>query len=152
MQRIRSINQRFPRYSKIVYGKKGFESIKFSNLKFDLNFILSILSNAPRLIEADKWAILMTVLRVFVEIKHCKISLSPLMGIIVDYLYNNGYHKEGRTIEEEMLKNKIRDKISNDMTISDFDHEFTSAINELLNLRTINMTDGNIQLLEEVTV
>lgn len=142
-----------PSYSKVVYTKNGYQSIKLSNLKFDFEFILSLLSNVPGLFLFDTWAIIMVVLTITVELRHCKVELSPLMGIIISYLYRNGYHKKkGRYIFIEDAKKEIqREYLEQDNLNISLD-QFDVCINNLADLKIIEIVGGEITLIEEIKI
>ena len=142
-----------PTYSWIGYGKKGYESIKLNNYKFDFDFIISVLSNVPGILILDKWAIVMVVLTIFSELRKCKVEMSQVMGVIVLFLHDNGYkRKQGKWINEAELKNKMLSEITEYIDENIVNQEFERSINGLLELKVIEIQEGNITLAEEVIV
>lgn len=142
-----------PAYSWIGYGKKGYESIKLNNYRFDFDFIVSILSNVPGILIWDKWAIIMVVLTIFSELRKCKVEMSLAMGIIVMFLHDNGYErKKGKCIPEAKLKDKVLPEITKYIEDSIADKEFEKAINSLAELKVIEIQEGSMSLIEEVTI
>lgn len=142
-----------PLYSWINYEKGSYRSTKLSNIRFDFDFILSILSNVPGIIIFDKWAIVMVVLTIFSQLRKCKVELSPAMGIIVMFLHNNGYEKKkGKSIEETVLKEDMRNEIGKNLKDINPDQEFDKAIDSLKELNVIKIQDGSITLMEEIKI
>ena len=142
-----------PAYTRVVYRKGGYESIKLGNIKFDILHVISLLSKVPEIMEKDKWAIFMAVLSVLQELKKMDVKLSPAMGIIVSVLYRNDYQKRrGRMIEEEKLKELVKEEFEANLRNAEFDDEFSSAINGLYKLKVIEISEGKVTLIEEVTV
>lgn len=136
-----------PIYSRLIYGKEGYESIKISNLKFDLEFLLAVLESVPGIAICEKWTVLMVVLKIIAELRHCKIKLSPAMSLIVFYLNDNGY-KNGHEIIEDELRNIIVN-YQNKGAINT-ESEFGLAIENLLKLKIISINDGKVQLIEKI--
>lgn len=143
-----------PAYARVIYGKYGYESIKPRNMKFDLLMILSLLSDTARVLGLkDKLAIFMTIFSIISKLKGMKVELSSLMGIIVIYLYKNSYQKKsGRSIREEELLNRITQDYSEEIKVEDIKKEFYHAINSLDSLKVIEIADGKVCLIEEVTI
>ena len=142
-----------PAYSRIVYSKKGLASIKLGNIKFDINSIISLLSNLPGVIAKETWAIFLTILSIICELKKIKIDLSPAMATTVLYLHNNGYTKRNnRSISELELQTNIANEfVSNSMTVPSH-NDFSSMINDLEKIKIIEIVDEKICLIEEVTI
>ena len=112
-----------PTYSRLKYGKDGYETEKLSNLEFDMGFLLTLLSNVPGLVQGEIWSIIMVVLIVLAEIRKCKVKLMPSMSLIVFYLYENSYQKQtGKTISEERLKMEIRELFEKYENIDNFEN------------------------------
>lgn len=140
-------------YSKIVFGKEGYASIKLGNIKVDLENIISLLSNIPGIVVKEKWAMIMAALAVVSELKKLKIKLSPSMGMIVEFLYKNNYLKRtGRSIDEEILKAEILKEFNDNITGLEFEKEFSSAMDELVKIKSIEICGGKIMLIEEVKI
>ena len=136
-----------PVYSRLKYGKDGYETEKLSNLEFDIGFLLALLSNAPGLVEGEIWSAILVVLTVLAEIRKCKVKLMPCMSLIVFYLYNNNYQRQlGKTISEERLKIEIRELFEKYENIDNFEN----AIDGLVKLKVISLDNGEIQLIEKV--
>lgn len=145
--------QEDPAYSRIVYRKNKYESIKLGNIKFDMDSVISLISNVPGVIAKEKWAILMTVLAIIAELKKIKVELSPVMGIIVSVLYKNGYKKNsGKMIGEEELKGKVEEEALENFNESEIEDKFSIAINGLANLKVIEIVDGKIRLVEDMNM
>lgn len=140
-------------YSKVVYTKDGYQSIKLSNLKFNLDFILALLASVPSLVIFDKWAILMVILTIFAELRHCKVKLSPTMGIIITYLYKNGYQKKNdKYITLEELKKEIQSESITEKDLSIIQEQFDSCIDSLVELKVIDLVEEQVSLIEEITI
>ena len=136
-----------PIYSRLKYGKDGYETEKLSNLEFDMEFLLALLSNVPALVEGETYAAIMFVLTILVEIRKCKVKLMPSMSLIVSYLYKNEYQKKfGRAVSEKQLKMEIMDLFQK---YDDIDN-FEQVIDGLVKLKVISLCDGEIQLIEKV--
>lgn len=136
-----------PTYSRLKYGKDGYDTEKLSNLEFDMGFLLALLSNVPGLVVGEIWSVILVVLTVLVEIRKCKVKLMPSMSLIVFYLYNNDYQKQiGKTISEERLKMEIRELFEKYENIDNFE----KAIDGLVKLKVISFDNGEIQLIEKV--
>ncbi|MBD5548912.1 MAG: hypothetical protein HDQ97_16265 [Lachnospiraceae bacterium] len=142
-----------PLYSWISYDKGSYRSTKLSNIRFDFDFILSILSNVPGIVIFDKWAIVMVVLTIFSQLRKCKVELSPAMGIIVMFLHNSGYaKKKGKSIEETVLKEDMYTEIEKNLKDINPDQEFDKAIDSLKELNVIKIQDGSVMLMEEIKI
>lgn len=74
-----------PSYLKVVYNKDSYQSIKLNNLRFDFDFILSLLSNAGGVEKWDRWAIIMVILTIVGQLSKCNIELSPDMGKLLHF-------------------------------------------------------------------
>lgn len=143
-----------PSYSWIDYGKEGYRSFKLGNVKFDFNFIVSVLSNVPGILIFDKWAIIMVVLTIFAQLQKCKVILSPAMGIVVMFLHENGYDKKTkRTVQESELRDRLIPEIESNIEGVDPLREFNEAIAGLDKLKVIQLQEGGkIGLIEEVII
>ncbi|MCM1047750.1 MAG: hypothetical protein NC433_04920 [Clostridiales bacterium] len=142
-----------PSYSCIDYGEGSYRTTKLPNIRFNFEFILLLLSNVPGIIIFDKWAIIMVVLTIFSELRKCKVKLSPAMGIIVMFLHNNGYEvKKCRSIQEDILREKVSTEIEDNLRVDDLVQEFYTAINGLAKLKVIQIQSGKITLMEEVKI
>lgn len=136
-----------PVYSRLKHGEDGYETEKLSNLEFDMDFLLTLLSNVPGLMEGEILSIISVVLCVLMEIRKCKVKLAPSMSVIVFYLYNHECQRQlGKTISEEKLKMEVKELFEKYENIDNFEN----VINGLVNLKVISLDDGEIQLIEKV--
>lgn len=136
-----------PVYSRLKRGEDGYETEKLSNLEFDMDFLLTLLSNVPGLLEGEILSVISVVLNVLAEIRKCKVKLAPSMSVIVTYLYNHEYQRQlGKAISEEELKTEIRELFEKYENIDNFE----KVINGLVKLKVISLDDGEIQLIEKV--
>lgn len=136
-----------PVYSRLKYGKDGYETEKLSNLEFDMGFLLELLSSVPGLLKGEIWSVISVVLTVLAEIRKCNVKLMPSMSLIVSYLYKNGYQKPTKNkINEEKLKMEIRELLEKYENIDNFE----KAIDGFVKLKVISLNKGNIQLIEKV--
>ncbi len=142
-----------PMYSRLFYRKSGYESIKLGNLKFDIENIASLLVNAKGIMIEDKCSIILSVFNILAKLKNLKVSLSPAMGIVVTYLYKNNYEKRyGRMVDEETIKEKVRSDFENIFCKLDFKEEFYKTLHNLDKLGVIEILNGEIWLIEEVSI
>lgn len=75
------------------------------------------------------------------------------MGVVVSYLYKNNYIKRyGRMIEEDKLREKVREDFESIFSDLDFKEEFYITINTLAKLSVIEILDGKIWLIKEVNI
>ena len=55
-------------------------------------------------------------------------------------------------IEEEKLKELVKEEFEANLRNAEFNDEFSSAINGLYKLKVIEISEGKVTLIEEVTV
>lgn len=140
-------------YSRITYQNNRLVSIKFQNLKFDLNSVVSILSNLPGIAQKEIWAILMTVLSIVSELSKIKISLSPEMAWIVLTLYRGKYRiSDERSMCEDELENQFTENFSSQYSEKTLQAKYTAAITELDKLHVIKLENGRVSLIEEISI
>ena len=140
-------------YGRIFYKKGQLESIKLDNIEVDIELIINMLSAAYNMVSGEKWAIFMALLSVIATLKKAVKRLPPTMSVIVLFLYENGYKKEAeRTIGEDVLREKIRKRFETELSNVNFEEEYTTAINELLEWKIIGMENGNISLKEKMKI
>lgn len=139
-------------YSRIIYQNNQLVSIKFQNLKFDLNSVVSILSNLPGIAQKEIWAMLMTVLSIVSELSKIKVPLSPEMAWIVLTLYREKYRiSDERSMCEDELENQFTEEFSsqyNEQTRP----KYASAITDLDKLHAIKLENGRVTLIEEISI
>lgn len=122
-----------------------------NNLKFD--FILALLSNVGGIQEWDRWATLMVILTVVGKLARCNVKLSPSMGVIITFLYENGYQsKLERCITEEELWKEIQKKYAVEDNFFSGKEQFYACIGELIKLKVIRLEEGRVCLLEELKI
>lgn len=142
-----------PSYLKVVYNKDSYQSIKLNNLRFDFDFILSLLSNAGGVKKLDRWAIIMVILTVLTQLTKCKIELSPDMGKVITFLYENGYQsKLGKSISEDELWKEMQRKCSSENGVLSDSAQLYDCINKLKNLKAIELVEGKVSLKEELKI
>lgn len=140
-------------YGRIFYKKGQLESIKLDNIEVDIELIINMLSAAYNMVSGEKWAIFMALLSVIATLKKAVKRLPPTMSVIVLFLYENGYKKEAeRTIGEDVLREKIRKRFETELSNVNFEEEYTTAINGLLEWKIIGMENGNISLKEKMKI
>ncbi len=136
-----------PVYSRLKRGKDGYETEKLSNLEFDMDFLMALLSNTPGLAEREIWSVILVVLSILTELRKCKVKLSPGMSLIVSYLYNHNYQRRSEnSINEERLKMEVQEEFEKYENIDNFEN----AINGLVKLKVISLDHGEVQLIEKV--
>ena len=144
--------QEDPSYSRIYFEKNGWVSIKPGNIRFDINSVISLLSNVLGIITQEKWAILMAVLSVLAELKKLKVQLTPEMSRIVLYLYNHNYREQmKRGIEESQLETMMKKELEEPKK-NVFPEMFITAIEGLAKLKVIRIEEGKIYLAEAVKI
>lgn len=140
-------------YSRIIYQNNQLVSIKFQNLKFDLNSVVSILSNLPSIAQKEIWAMLMTVLSIVSELSKIKVPLSPEMAWIVLTLYREKYMiSDERSICEDELENQFTEEFSSQYNEQTLRPKYASAITDLDKLHAIKLENGRVTLIEEISI